>query len=412
MNTIVTSIFVSGLGLVAFVATASEPQTAATTASASRAWQRIDVPTGENCFVLTFDPKNSKRALLGTRPGGLWETVDDGATFVRRETGMPSARATGFNAGGIVAHPRVAGLWYAGTEGNGPYRSRDNGVTWESCRKGIGSNNERHGVCLAFDAKDDATLYYGSDMGIFKSTAGGDQWTKCTKGLPTGISGDKKGNTTVCRLVVHPKTGAIYAAFYAVGYGETPGIYRSTNHGESWTAINQGWDAGVDQEATAELLKRLIKVSGDKANPQLKENYEKVLRGEPVPGGWMKGWTFDLRMAVTDPQILFGAAQCRLIRTRDGGENWTECPTVAHPRSVAIHPQDPRIVVASGTWQIWLSRNGGDSWTDVTRDLGKPPASDAKVAPHTQCLEFDPAGQRIFACTDAGVWVAAVESLR
>lgn len=172
-----------------------------------------------------------------------------------------------------------------------------------------------------------------------------------------------------------------------------------TRPGSLWESL----DGGVDQEASAALIRRLKEINKDKASPELNADYEKVLKGQPLDGGFMKGWVFDLRMAATQPDLLFAATSTVLIKSTDAGKSWRNCPTVWGPRSVAIHPRDPKIVVASGTYQVWITRDGGDRWTDVSRDLGSPPADDPKKAPHTQFLTFDPSGQRIFDCTRAGV---------
>ncbi len=170
-------------------------------------WRVVSVPTSEDCFALTFDPHDTRRALMGTRPGSLWETLDGGLTWNKKETAITSTKSHGVNAGGIAVHPRVRGLWYFGHEKFGAFRSRDNGTTWVQVSEGLTRNNERHGICFTFDLEDDSTIFYGSDEGIFRSKDDGDHWVKCTVGLPTGISDGKQGNTTVNCLVTHPKTG-------------------------------------------------------------------------------------------------------------------------------------------------------------------------------------------------------------
>ncbi|HCT69788.1 MAG TPA: glycosyl hydrolase, partial [Bacteroidales bacterium] len=57
-------------------------------------------------------------------------------------------------------------------------------------------------------------------MGIFISTDNGLTWAPSNSGM---------GNTTVCRIIQHPTNSAIYLT------ATTNGIYRSTNGGNSWT---------------------------------------------------------------------------------------------------------------------------------------------------------------------------------
>src|SRR5262249_61431203 len=60
----------------------------------------------------------------------------------------------------------------------------------------------------------------GSPGGVFKSTEGGQHWTAMNTGLP------KAG---VDALAIDPTTPS---TLYEAGYG----IYKSTNSGQSWTA--------------------------------------------------------------------------------------------------------------------------------------------------------------------------------
>lgn len=390
---------------------ADAPQ-AASPAAKPAPWARVAIPDGENCFALTFHPADPRRALLGTRPGSLWESTDGGSTFTHVDSGITSTPSHGVNSGGIVAHPRVPGLWFFGHERFGAYRSRDNGRTWTMINQGMARNNERHGICFGFDKDDDATIYYGADEGIFKSTDQGDHWVKCHKGLPAGLSQGKLGNASVQKFAVHPKTGAVYAAFYAVGEFEMPGIYQSRDHGASWKCINRNFDGGVDQEATASLIRRLNEIQQDKASDKLKADHANIMKGALLRSGLMKGWAFDLRMSDTNPDVLYAATNLVLIRSDDAGESWSTCQTVKHPRSVAIHPKDHRIVAASGTYQVWLTRDGGATWADVTHNLADPAVTQPLQQPHWQQLTFSPDGGRLFALGRKGVRVAKLGDLK
>lgn len=408
----ITRIIVSALALVAVAVSVAQTNETRPAAKPERIWHKASFPDSESCEAIVFDPQNPKRIVLGTRSGGLWESLDAGATWSQVKTIMPSALRYGFNPGSIVAHPRVKDLWFAGVERHGAYRSRDAGKTWEQINNGLGKGNQLNGISFAFDAKEDATMFYGADGGLFKSTDYGDHWTKCTRGLPNGDG----GNTTVSRLATDPVTGALYAAFYAVAKGEQPGIYQSTDRGETWQAINHGIETGRDEEILKALKASSEKLAGAKTDRSLSV------------ADWFddKAWSFDVQMSPANPKVLFAAMYRVLYRTDDAGEHWRKCDTVTGPRSVAFHPKDPRTVVASGYQSIWISRDGGQSWNDTSAGLNDPPkpAKPPKIIDlgnglkgqfqeNTEhftpnLLTFDPAGERLFALTTQGLWAATL----
>lgn len=412
MSMTITRIMVSVLTLVPVAVSVAQTNETRPAAKPERIWHKANFPDTESCEAIVFDPQNPQRIVLGTRPGGLWESLDAGATWSRLKTIMPSALRYGFNPGSIVAHPRVKDLWFAGVEANGAYRSRDGGRTWKQISTGLLKGNQLNGISFTFDAKDDAIVFYGADGGLFKSTDNGDRWTKCTRGLPNGGG----GNTTVSRLATDSETGALYAAFYAVGKGEQPGIYKSTDRGETWQAINHGIETGPDEEMIKAMKAQSKRLAGEKTDASLMADASTN----------DKAWSFDLQMSPANPKLLFAAMYRVLYRTDDAGERWHKCDRVSLPRSVAFHPKDPRIVAASGWQTIWISRDAGVSWHDISTGLNDPPkpAKPPKIIDLGNGLKgqfsektdiftpgllaFDPAGERLFALTTQGLWVATL----
>jgi photosystem II stability/assembly factor-like uncharacterized protein len=79
---------------------------------------------------------------------------------------------------------------------------------------------------LAIDPSTPATLYAGTFFGgVFKSTNGGTSWTAINSGLTI---------TSVYALAIDPSTPAMLYA------GTDGGVFKSTNGGTSWAAVNSG----------------------------------------------------------------------------------------------------------------------------------------------------------------------------
>jgi uncharacterized repeat protein (TIGR02543 family) len=78
---------------------------------------------------------------------------------------------------------------------------------------------------LAIDPQTPDTLYAGTYHGVFKSTNGGTNWTAMNTGLT---------NPYIRALAINPQTpDTLYAGTYS-------GVFKSTNGGTNWTAMNTG----------------------------------------------------------------------------------------------------------------------------------------------------------------------------
>jgi hypothetical protein len=83
---------------------------------------------------------------------------------------------------------------------------------------------------LAIDPVSPTTLYAGTlEGGVFKSTNGGGNWSAVNTGLPTGTIDE------ILALTIDPATPTtVYAGT------NSGGVFKSTNGGGSWSAVNTG----------------------------------------------------------------------------------------------------------------------------------------------------------------------------
>jgi len=151
----------------------------------------------------------------------------------------------------IVTHPKdpnvawvaaIGPLWNA-SEHRGVYKTTDGGKTW---RKVLYVDENTGASDIIIDPSNPNVLYAGMyerrrfpwtfrsggpNGGIFKSTNGGESWTKLANGLP-------KGQTGKIVLTIYPKNPKIlYAIIEAEGRGtsnDQNGVYRSEDGGASW----------------------------------------------------------------------------------------------------------------------------------------------------------------------------------
>src|SRR4030095_1621352 len=144
----------------------------------------------------TGEPNNRQSSGWGD---GVYKSTDGGATW--KLMGLPTSR----HIGRIVIDPTddnivfvaaVGSLWGPGGD-RGVYQTSAGGATWKrvlNVDENTGAND------LVMSATDRRTLYAtmyqrqrsqccmnggGAGSGIYKSTDGGENWTKLTNGLPT-----------------------------------------------------------------------------------------------------------------------------------------------------------------------------------------------------------------------------------
>jgi len=166
-----------------------------------------------------------------------------GASWHQINNGIPGINV-GVTALGI--DPKSPSTIYAQTIGmsagvmpvNGLFKSTDGAASW-------GSLSGVEGVtALAVDPVNPSTLYVGTSHGVFRSANGGETWMDVSSNLPDG---------SIPRLLIDPVTpSTLYALYNSSGSTSyVPGgpiltsIFKTTDSGKSWTALNTGLDSNA-----------------------------------------------------------------------------------------------------------------------------------------------------------------------
>lgn len=180
--------------------------------------------------------------------GGLWKTENNGISF------EPLFDKEMVMSLGDIAVDWENDIIYAGTgennssrssySGVGMYKSMDGGANWSF----IGLPESHHISRIIIHPDDPNTVWVAvlghlyspnEERGIYKTTDGGETWTK------TGYVNENAGAVD---LVIDPDDpDVLYAAFWErtrrawnfVESGEGSGIYQSTDGGERWELLTQ-----------------------------------------------------------------------------------------------------------------------------------------------------------------------------
>lgn len=202
----------------------------------------IAVAPSDPNVVYVGTGEHAVRGQSSSYGNGMYRSTDAGRTWAR--IGLEHSR----QISQVRVHPTNPDLVYVavqgdrwkGTSDRGVYRSADGGKSWTLVLKG---ENPMSGASdLSMDPSNPRILYAsfwdhqrlpwlvrsgGPGSGIWKSTDGGDSWTRLTEGLPKLM-----GKIGVAVSPANPDR------VFAIVEAEQGGLYRSDDAGAHWRLLS------------------------------------------------------------------------------------------------------------------------------------------------------------------------------
>ncbi|MBO6513265.1 MAG: hypothetical protein JJ974_04795 [Phycisphaerales bacterium] len=339
------------------------------TTNAGTTWQSLFEDQGSYSIgCITIDPNNPDVIWLGSGEDVSGRHVGYGDGVYRSRDGGSSWENLGLTSsehiGMIVVDPRDSDTVYVAAEGplwssggdRGLYKTTDGGENWEL----ILSGGEYTGVNeLHLDPRDPDVMYAvkhqrfrnvaalingGPESGIFKSTDGGKSWRELTTGIPT----DDKGKIG---LAVSPIDPDIIYATIELAHREG-GFYRSTDGGESWTKganyISTGTGPHYYQELYASPHK-LDRVYQMDVRLHVTEDGGNTFRSIASPHKHVDNHA--MAFDPNDPDYLLVGCDGGLYQSWDQGKTWkyTANLPVTQFYKVAVDYDEPFYNVVGGT---------------------------------------------------------------
>ena len=381
----------------------------ASTAFAADRWQPAG-PEGGNVTSLAIDPANPRVLYAGVGAGGVFKSVDAGATWnpafdglrgvVRVVTVDPGRPATVYagtdlevfrsddgaahwtvTPGPAPSHLPVNALLatpaavYVNVVSNSPapvaigflFKSTDRGASWSPLGTG-----GFFVTALVADPANPGVLYAGSHSGVFRSADGGSTWTAASGGLPSGAD---------VTALVAPAPGILYAALTRGGK-----VFRSTDGGDHWQRMSRGIASASLTAFAAGPNPAVLYVAANAGT----SGSGSLFRTADGGAHWQRadsGLPADLQALVVNPRSLALFAGSRIagvFRSGDGATTWRAAShglRAVAADSVVADPKRPAILFA-GTPDFGLIKtaDGGASWRGTGVSLGarKPLAIDPR----------------------------------
>ena len=196
---------------------------------------------GGRTRAMALDVANESTIIAGGVSGGMWKSVDGGATW--KKTTKPEqlhsitavaqdTRAghtstwyygTGELIGGTVHGPNFSAMY----KGNGIYKSTDNGESWTSLTST--ATNKPQSFVNAFDYVNNVIVnplngyvFISGVYGLRRSMDGGNTWS--------ALLDSEALNAYFTEITMNSK-GVLYATL------SSRGIFRSADNGDTWTNI-------------------------------------------------------------------------------------------------------------------------------------------------------------------------------
>jgi photosystem II stability/assembly factor-like uncharacterized protein len=341
------------------------------------------------------------------------------------------------------------------------YRSTDGGSSWTNLTRTFDDLNNfvynpRQGKahpdqhCLAFSPNNPNTIFIGNDGGLYVSTDNGGTFQSLNQTLsltqfvsiarhptnPAITYGGTQDNGTQKRqgaasaewvdfasgdggmLVINPLDPSVVIASYVGGT-----IWRFTNNASSSSRTTIATeDTFADAGSGPDRVAFYPPIVGNGVDARLYVGSHRLWINPNMASGasWSApGGTTDLTkggsdvlstigVARSNPQVIYtGSAQGQVMRTMDGGANWTTIMTGLPNRfikSIKVDPANPAIafltVSGFGSGHVFKTVNSGQTWTDISGNLPNVPVN---------ALIIDPKdANTLYAGTDIGVFRSSV----
>ena len=332
---------------------------------------------------IVIDPQDTSTWYVAVGSGGVWKTSNAGTTW----TPIFEDQSV-YSIGCLTLDPTNRNTLWVGTGenvsgrhvgfGDGVYRSRDAGSTWEK----LGLENSQHISRIIVDPRDSDRVLVaaqgplwssGGDRGLYLTTDSGRTWTKILGG------GEWAGVTDLVMDPHDPDT--LYAATWQrqrtvaalMDGGPESGLHKTTDGGKTWRALT----TGLPKEVMGKIGLAISPQQPDViyAAIELKRRTGGVWRSDDRGESWTK--QSDAVSGATGPHYyqeliasphLFDRIYLMDVRiqiSNDGGKTFTRLPEkLKHSdnHALAFLADDPDYLLAGTDGGLYESRDSAATW--------------------------------------------------
>ncbi|MEM8963008.1 MAG: glycosyl hydrolase [Acidobacteriota bacterium] len=341
--------------------------------------------TSGRIIDIAVDPEHKHTWYIAVASGGVWKTTNAGTTVKPIFDSQSS-----YSIGCVTVDPSNRSVIWVGSGennsqrsvayGDGVYRSRDGGASWEN----VGLGESEHIGKILVDPRDSNVVWVaaqgplwksGGDRGLYKTIDGGENWEQVLF-----ISDD----TGISDIAFDPRDpDTVYAAAYQrrrhvwtlINGGPEAGIHKTTDGGANWREINKGLPGGdrgrigiAVAPTRPDTVYAMVEAEGDKGG-----FFRSTDRGESwhKQNGYFSGSPQYYQEIFVDPH---NADRIYSMDTfwqvsEDGGKSWRSAGELhKHVDSHAlwIDPDDPDHILNGNDGGVYETWDRGKTWKYMT----------------------------------------------
>ena len=324
---------------------------------------------------------------MGTTGGGVWKTSDAGQHWINISDGYFKTSSVG----AIAVSESHSNVVYVGmgehaprgvmtSHGDGVYKSKDAGKTWE--HMGLEQTQHISRIVVHPDNPDilwvaaQGPLHGASEhRGIYKSTDGGKSWVK------TLYNNNLSGASELSIDAQNPDV--LYAAMWehlrtpwkVISGGDGSGLYKSTDGGLTWKSIHNGLPKEKGKMAIA-----VSRANSNKVVALIESDSNQEKGGLFVSNNGGANWTrvsddhrliqrawyyIEIALDPLDEDTVY-VLSAGTYKSIDGGKNWERIRS-AHGdyHDLWINPKDSNNLILTSDGGSEVSFNAGKHWSRI-----------------------------------------------
>lgn len=334
-------------------------------------------------------PGDPTTYYVATASGGVWKSVDGGATFKPIFDEQPIS-----SIGSIAVAPSDPNVIYVGSgeanirgnvaAGNGIYKSTDAGKTWSHVWKQEGQIGalavDPRNPDVAFAAVLGHAFGPNPERGVYRTRDGGRTWEQVLKKDENTGASDVALDPSNPRVVFAGLWQARRRPWELVSGGPGSGLYVSRDGGDTWKQLTgKGLPSGIWGKVGVAVAPS----DGRRVYALIEADSGGLFRSDDGGESWsrvnpshlltQRAWYYStLTVNPRNPDDVW-FPQVALLHSIDGGKTLDMIRNVGHGdhHDLWMDPANPRRMIVGNDGGVAITVNGGESWSHPALPIGQ-----------------------------------------